>query len=233
MPRMTMTHAPAAISPHVREPRTASLLLLACGLFSSLLYVAADLVGGTRYPGYDFTAQAISELGAVGAPSKSIADPMFLGYNVFVLLFAVGVLREAARRGRALGPAGGLLLLYGAVGLPGVFFSMQPRGAGSLETDLPHLVLTGVLVVLMLLAMGFGGFALGWRFRRYSLATIALVIAFGAWAGTYAARVAANLPTPGLGIVERVVVYAWLLWVAVLSVALLRRPRVALEEVVP
>lgn len=31
-------------------------------------------------------------------------------------------------------------------------------------------------------------------------------------------------PTPGLGIVERVMIYSPLLWVAALSVALLRRP---------
>lgn len=39
----------------------------------------------------------------------------------------------------------------------------------------------------------------------------------------YAPRLAANLPTPGMGLLERIDLGAYLLWVAVLAVALLRR----------
>ena len=35
--------------------------LLWCGVLSSVLYVAIDLVGGLSYPGYHFSSQAISE----------------------------------------------------------------------------------------------------------------------------------------------------------------------------
>jgi hypothetical protein len=38
----------------------------------------------------------------------------------------------------------------------------------------------------------------------------------------YAPRLAANLPTPGMGLVERIDVGSYLLWVAVLAVLLLR-----------
>jgi hypothetical protein len=102
---------------------------------------------------------------------------------------------------------------------------MHQRGAGSLDTDLPHIVLTVTLVALLLLAMGFAALALGRRFRIYSIATLVGVVAFGAWTGAYAARLAAGLPTPGMGIIERIDVYAALLWTAVLSAALLRTRR--------
>jgi len=46
-------------------------LLLGCGALSSLLYVATDVLGGTRYEGYSFSSQAVSELMAIGAPSET------------------------------------------------------------------------------------------------------------------------------------------------------------------
>jgi CubicO group peptidase (beta-lactamase class C family)/hypothetical membrane protein len=205
--------------------------LLLCGVLSSLVYVATDVLGGLRYPGYSFASRAISELAAVGAPSEALVDPLFLLYDVLALGFGVGVVREAAGRSRALRVTGALLIGYGAVGLCAAsglagpaFFKMHQRGTGSLAGDAPHIMLTGVLVVLLLLAMGTGALALGKRFRIYSFATLLTVIVFGALTARYAPRVAAGQPTPGLGIVERVDVYAPMLWVAVLAVALLRRP---------
>jgi hypothetical protein len=121
---------------------------------------------------------------------------------------------------------GALLIAYAAIGFSGpTFFEMDKRGAGSLAGDTPHIILTGVLVLLLLFAIGVGAFALGARFRVYSLATLLTIIVLGAMTAPYAARLAAGQPTPGFGIVERIHVYASLLWVAVLAVALVRGPR--------
>jgi hypothetical protein len=51
---------------------------------------------------------------------------------------------------------------------------------------------------------------------------MATLVGFGAWTSVFATRLAAGEPTPGLGIVERIDVYSGLLWIALLSVALLR-----------
>jgi hypothetical protein len=64
-----------------RPGRSGSMVrqvLLACGILSSLLYLATDVLGGLRYEGYSFTSQAISELMARGAPSEPLVDPLFL-----------------------------------------------------------------------------------------------------------------------------------------------------------
>ena len=210
-------------TPSGRGLRTA---LLVGGILSSVLYVATDVLGGIRYEGYRFTSQAISELMAAGAPSESLVDPLFLIYDVLVLAFGACVFLEGLRRKRALAITGGLLFLYGVVGLTGpTLFEMHPRGTGSLGSDTPHIVVTGLIVSLLLLAMGFGAFAFGRRFRNYSLGTLLTVIVFGLLTAPYAARLAAGQPTPGLGIVERVNVYAALLWVALLAASLLRGPR--------
>ena len=43
-------------------------LLLSCGIASSLLYVAVNVVAPLRYPGYDVVSQAVSELSAIVLP---------------------------------------------------------------------------------------------------------------------------------------------------------------------
>ena len=52
--------------------------------------------------------------------------------------------------------------------------------------------------------------------------TLAVVVVFGALTGMDAARIAAGEPTPWLGVVERINIGAFLLWVVVLAVALWR-----------
>jgi CubicO group peptidase (beta-lactamase class C family) len=197
-------------------------VLLACGIVSSLLYVVIDVLGGLRYEGYRFSSQAISELMAVGAPSEGLVDPLFLTYGVLAVAFGVGVLREGSGRNRALRITGVLLIGYAVLGFTGpTLFEMHPRGADSGDPDVPHIVLTGALVLITLLAMGFGAFALGRRFRLYSYATLVTIVVSGALTAPYGVRLARGEPTPGFGIVERVTVYASLLWVAVLAAALL------------
>ena len=46
-------------------------------------------------------------------------------------------------------------------------------------------------------------------------------------AGAYGGRLAAQQPTPGLGIYERISIYSYLLWVVVLAVVLRRRAEAA------
>ena len=208
----------------IRRREIVRRFLLGCGIVSSLLYLATDMLGGLVYEGYNFTSQAISELMAVGAQSEAFVDPLFVAYGVLAILFGVGVFREAAGRNRALQITGALLIAYSAAGLTGpTLFEMHPRGAGPPGGDTPHIVLTGVLVVLTLLAIGVGAFALGTRFRYYSFATLGIMIALGVLSAPYGARLAAGQPTPGFGIVERILIYSSLLWVAVLAIALSRR----------
>lgn len=67
-----------------------------------------------------------------------------------------------------------------------------------------------------------GAAALGKRFRWYSIATVVIVLACGAVTGTYAADVQADLPTPWVGIWERISIAAFMAWIVVLATALLR-----------
>jgi len=42
--------------------------------------------------------------------------------------------------------------------------------------------------------------------------------------GTYASQVQADLPTPGVGVWERISIATFMGWIAVLAIALLRAP---------
>jgi hypothetical protein len=157
---------------------------------------------------------------AIGAPAEPLVDPLFLLYDVLMLAFGVGVWR-AARGSRLLRTCAILLMARGAPGFTGpTLFPMHQRGADSGPSDLPHSALTAALVLLMLATITFSAFALGRRFRVYSFVTLGVMIVFGSISGAYGVRIAAHLPTPGCGIIERIIVYSTLLWVAVLAVAI-------------
>jgi hypothetical protein len=197
--------------------------LLGCGLLSSLLYVGADLLAAARYPEYhSFLTQAISELTAVGAPTRDSVEPLLILYDVLIIAFAIGVWISPGRD-RAAPLVGSLLAAIGVAGLLAMPFApMRMRGTGSLGTDAPHIVVTAAIVLCILLAVGIAASLFGRRFRLYSYATLATLLAFGAWAAVQGARLAAGEPTPWLGAVERIHIGLYLLWVAVLAVGLLR-----------
>jgi hypothetical protein len=196
-------------------------VLLICGIVSSLLYVAMNIVGAMQFEGYDSASQAVSELFAIGAPSRPLWVLLGIVYQILVIAFGWGVWASAGRN-RTLRVVGGLLLAYGVVGLAAPFFPMHMRGAGVTLTDTMHKILTMVTVLLMLTAIGFGAAALGKWFRFYSIATIVILLVFGVLTGLDAPRIEANLPTLWVGVTERINIGVFLLWVVVMAVALLR-----------
>lgn len=105
-----------------------------------------------------------------------------------------------------------------------LFAPIHLRGVETTLTDSMHAIITGVGVLLILLVIGFGAAALGKRFRLYSIATLLVLLVFGTLAGLDAPRMAANLPTPWLGVWERINIFGYMLWVVVQAIALLGTP---------
>jgi hypothetical protein len=198
-------------------------ILLVCGILSSLLYVGIDALAALRYGNYhSYTSQAISELSAVGAPTKELVDPLFTVYNLLLLAFAIGVWASGGQK-RSLRVMGALLLGIVVVGL--VTPPMNLRGAGDVSGDLPHIVLTGVIVLFILAAVAVGVPLHGRNWRTYSFATLLTLIASGAWTSFEASHLSVEQPTPWLGVAERINIGAYLLWVALLAITLLRRTK--------
>jgi hypothetical protein len=204
-----------------RSRDTLQKTLLACGIAASLLYAGTDALAASLYQGYSYTSQMVSELFAVGAPTRPLVITLFWLYGLLTIAFGFGVLRSAGAR-RGLRVAAVLLIAYGVVGLAGPFAPMHQRGAPTSLTDTMHIVVTAAISLLMMLAIAFGSGAAGKAFRIYSIATIVLLLAGGGLAGMQGPKIPKGLPTPGFGIMERVDIYATLLWAAVLAVVRLR-----------
>jgi hypothetical protein len=198
-------------------------VLLYCGIMSTLLYIAMNIFVPMRYAGYSSMSQTVSELSAIGAPTRPLWAPLGMLYAMFLIGFGAGVWWWAGRK-RALRVVGARLLAYGAFGLawpPMHQRAVLAAGGGTL-TDTLHLVWGGVTVLLMFLFIAFGANAFGTRFRLYSIGTILILLVFGGLTGLDASRVGANLPTPWVGVWERISIFASMLWIAVLGVCLLR-----------
>jgi hypothetical protein len=194
-------------------------LLLVCGILSSVIYVALNVFGALRWEGYSSSSQAVSELFAIDAPSRSVVVPLGIAYDLLLMAFGIGVWNCAGRR-RGLRVSAGLLFAIGALGLG--WPPMHLRGAEKTLTDTLHIVFASAVVLVTLAAIGFGATAFGRRFRVYSIATIVILVIFGVMAGLDGPRLGAGLPTPWLGVTERINIGGYLLWVAALAIVLLR-----------
>jgi hypothetical protein len=198
-------------------------VLLVCGILSSLFYIGLDIFASIQWEGYNYIAQAFSELTAVEAPTRPLMVFGSVVYNLLVIACAVGVWKSADRK-RTLYMVAVFLAAHAVTGfIGGVVFPMHSRGQTAMTlTDVMHITATMAEVLSLLLLIGFGAAAFGKGFRFYSIGTILLLILGGTLAGLDGSRVAAGLPTPWLGVTERINIYASMLWILVLAVALLR-----------
>jgi hypothetical protein len=156
---------------------------------------------------------------------------MVLGpvYDVLVVAFGVGAWMSA-NGNRVLRVVGGLFVGFGIVGgLAWPFAAMHQRevlaAGGGTWSDTLHVILGLSTVLFMMVAIGIGATAFGKPFRRYSIVTILILFVFGALTGLDSPRLQANLPTPWIGLWERISILSFLLWVVVLAIVLLRPRR--------
>ena len=77
--------------------------------------------------------------------------------------------------------------------------------------------------------MAIGAAALDRRFRIYTIASLILLLFFGALTSIEAPNISTNGPTPNIGIWERINIGAFMLWVIILSVNLLNKKKLAIR----
>jgi hypothetical protein len=208
----------AAPIAEVDQPVMARRVLLVCGVLSSVLYLTAiDALAPLVHPGHHaYTSQMVSELMALGAPTRPLLMLPMLLYNLLVFAFAAGVWASAeGRRPRVFTAAA--LVGYGVCSSAGLWLApMDLRSAGVSDQTLLHIWGTALQGLFIALALVFGVFVHTGRFRLYSVATFVICIVFGAFASLEAAQAEMRW----IGLTERVNIYAWMLWLAALAVSL-------------
>ena len=179
------------------------------------------MIAPLRHPGYhNFTSQMVSELMAVGAPTRHLLIWLFTPYNLLVFAFAAGVWASAQGR-RSVRLTAAALVGYGVVsnGRAILLPDGLARNGGLAAGRSAH---RGHVRDVDLDRRRDGVRSL--RARKavplYSLATIAIVVVFGTLAGLLARPMPGS--TPGLGLAERVNIYATMLWMASLAASLWR-----------
>lgn len=198
-------------------------VLLVCGILSPVLYAVSDVLAGMQWEGYSFRDQTISELGAIGAPSRPLFTVLLIAVYGLMVAFGVGIWKAAGGK-RRLQVVGGLLFGLGVMALTvGQFASMRLRGTEQGLAGAMHLAEGMAAMIMIFTAMGIAATVFGTRFRLYTIATIVLALGFGAWAGLDAPRIGQGLATPWVGVIERIFWYGYQSWFIVLALTLLRQ----------
>ena len=192
-----------------------------CGVGSVAVYVVGDVLSGLLSDGYSFVNQAISELSAFGSSVRPLMVTVILLHGVLLVLFGFGVLDIADRP--SLRWVGYLLIATGIVGFPThTAWAMSSRGSDTGFNDTMHIALTIVFTVLVGAAVVLSAMAYNGWFRASAVATLAVLVGFGAAASQAMAGIDEN-NTPGVGVFERINAYAYFAWIVVLAGTLMRK----------
>ena len=197
-------------------------ILISCGIFSSLLYMCMNIFVPMLFEGYSSASQTVSELSAIDAPTRSLWVTLAMVYVFLFGAFGLGILKSAAGN-RYLKIQGILVLVYVAINF--YWPPMHLRGNKPTLTDTLHIIWAMITLLLMMLIMALGAISSGKLFRVYTIITFVVFIVFGILIGVEAPGIAKNLPTPRIGIWERVNIGAFMLWVIVFAIVLLKRKK--------
>ena len=196
--------------------------LLICGILSSLWYLAINIFVPMQYEGYNMVTLTVSELSAIGAPTRILWVLLVMPYPLLFAAFGWGVLQSAAGN-QKLRVVGTLIIAYAIINLywPPMHQREVIAAGGGTLTDSLHIGWAMVTLLFMMLLMGFGAAALGKRFRLFTIVTFLVFIIFGILIATESPGIEANLPTPHLGIWERINIGAFMGWVVVFAIVLM------------
>jgi hypothetical protein len=207
---------------HEAEPMRR--LFLAGGILSSLWYLVVNIIVSTQDPNYSSVTQTISELSAIGAPTRILWVLLCTFYPLLYAAFGWGVLQSAGEN-RLLRLMGALIIVHAVFNFfwpPMHQREVLAAGGGTL-TDTLHIAWAMVTLVFNMLIMGLGAAVFGKRFRLYTIISFILFIVFGLLIAREAPGVNDNLSTPGIGIWERVNIAVYMLWVMVVAFLLLQK----------
>lgn len=198
--------------------------LLTCGILSSIWYVAINIYVPMQDPSHSMIMQVVSELSAIGAPTRILWVLLATLYPILYCAFGWGV-AESAANNRALKAIGPLIIIYSVI----TFYwpPMHMRGSEMTLTDVLHIIWGMITVIFMIANMAFGMTAFGKGFRIYTIISLVMFLATGVLIGFESVNLAANQPTPLIGVWERINIGIYMLWIAMLAIMIMRKENIS------
>lgn len=191
------------------------------GIVAFLSYTAAVVFSPLAYPGYNWMAQAVSDLSAANVPSLRLWNQLSSLYNICTLICAMMVCAGIQGRGSRILRLGIYLFTamewVSAVGY-GMFLLSDSGYAGTFQ-DQMHIFSTIIVVLLSIISLVLIMIA-GIKDKAYQLYGVFAGIAFGMMlVGAMGMNI---VPKEYFGVVERFSVFAAVGYNAVLGVQLFR-----------
>ena len=189
----------------MKKPLIQKLGLL--GVVSFLSYTAAVVCTPLAYPGYNWMAQAVSDLSAANAPSLALWNQLSALYNacevVCATVVCVGIQGRKTRLLRTGVYLFAVMEWVSAVGYR--MFPLSDSGYAGAFQDVMHMAVTAVVVLLSIVSLGII-IAAGGRSRECRSYGICAAIALGLMlVGALGMKL---VPAAYFGVVERCSVFA-------------------------
>jgi hypothetical protein len=184
--------------------------LLVCGIHASAWYILINIFVPLYYEGYNAVTLTVSELSAIGAPTRILWVLLCIFYPLLFAAFGWGVIKSASGN-RLLKTTGALIIAYSIFNF--YWPPMQMRGNDMALTDKLHITWAMITVLFMFIFIVLGAIASGKNFRVFSFITLRLFLIFGFLTGIESDELAANLPTPMIGVWERINIAVFMIWI--------------------
>ena len=135
--------------------RTLTQKLGLLGVLSFLSYAAAVVLAPLAYPGYDWMAQAVSDLSAADAPSLALWNQLSALYNVCeVVCVAVVCIGIQGQKTRLLRTGIYLFAIMEWISAAGYrMFPLSSSGYAGAFQDMMHMVVTALVVLLSIVSL--------------------------------------------------------------------------------
>ena len=192
---------------------------------AATVYVGAMALGGVLDPDYSHVAMHVSGLTSSHAPNRAFLAALYVGYNLALAGVGLALLRSVVRT-RALTVVSASLVLTAGVGILLVtWFPQDSYGHPATTAGALHIGLAGVAALLIIVAMIAAGRAFRSDERWASLARPSVWAAM-VMVGTGAVGAAATaVSSPVMGLLQRLSIGTFLLWLLAVAWYGLQRPR--------
>jgi len=199
-------------------------LLYYGGIFGPIVFLLNDIIGSIITDNYSPIINAVSELTQAGSENAILLSSLFIIAALSLMFFGIGISTHYNFHHSKLLFFGGIFIMILGIfsALSGSIFPMDPFGGEASFAGNMHIILTGLNIVMVVLAIPMIGIGLNrekqWKsFRLYSISTVFIMVIFGASTSLLLMN-----EIEMLGLFERITIYSYQLWIFVLAYLLIK-----------